>query len=499
MTFFDDVNKQLFGRTWVSPGAALPEADHEGFHLPLNADGWFHTRINDPDCYALVELFVQRIAAAAEERGSSSHEDVFRSRDDETSLGSDGTAGDARTRLPGPRVAVGWTVLQCFPADGASGLPAYRPPRTRRERRSVDDQDAGMETRRLYPGTPRCVFLAGTMEEALADAAKSAAVHVGLLRLGLYAHDSMPALKKLVPENVLVGSNSRVPGLPPPASADGQAWLATLTPPQTASYIVGNVSLAFDPVLHEWEALLSDHLNQNAREQHGATAAMGGMAPVRIVQRMLRVGVHNGLKFIHEPTEVLLAVKDGQAEPHAADSSGSRLVFDGSVTLSDVPMEGDVAVVLELVYIVALPVIVATDNTKKGRELKKQVGRAGAVGRAGKGRAQGCPVCPFAPPPLFFWWVNLAPVFFVHSPVTPLFSPFPRCQRDSPRRCFPQRRRSASRCCGERRCRLPPDGRTGRPWPCTTYSCSAASSRRSIQSATSSTATLPRQPTTACG
>lgn len=366
VSFFDDVNKQLFGRTWLSPGVPLPEADHQGFHLDAGEEAWFHTRVADPDCYVLVELVAE----------------LRESAEDASAAGED-NASHSAAALPGPRVALGWTVLQAFPADVTS-LPAYTAQQVASaaaEYRgsSSDDGTAGAAVeRRLYPGTPRCVFLAPNMADALQEADKSPASLVGSVSLALFRHPALThAITRLVPENVLVGRETRVPGLPPSADARGPLWLVTLQPPATAAYFLGSVRLAFDPPLREWEDLLRGHLNTNAQQQYGAAA--GAVAPARIVQRLLRLGVHNGLTWVVEPTEVLLAEREGSKGVPAS------LVFDGSLTLADVPADPDVAVVLELVYVVAFPVVLGNDTSKKGRELRRQVR---AVCRTGESDAK---------------------------------------------------------------------------------------------------------------
>ncbi len=192
---YDEVNHAFFGRTWRSPLVPATVGRQGALRVataaPLACDLFYHTAVDDPGVYGVLEVVAEITAVAA------------------TATAAAAAAASAAPRL----VALGWATLPLFSAAALGQAPRAVP---------------------LWAGTPRALLqLDGPL--AAAPAAVLRPLPLGGVRCTLALHAPALALADLglLPEHGLYSVHDALPGVASPAS------LALAPAPQQTYFVQG--------------------------------------------------------------------------------------------------------------------------------------------------------------------------------------------------------------------------------------------------------------------
>ncbi|EGD76046.1 hypothetical protein PTSG_11638 [Salpingoeca rosetta] len=373
VSFFFDGSKQVFGKTWVSePCKVVPVAGkRRKVDVEIKQHAWFKTKIEDEDCLGIVELVF--------------HAPSFNDSVD-----------DLEVPLLPHQVAAGWQLVSMFPPRGERHTAETMDDIPQQISASIDRLD-------MLPGSPQVLFV---LEVHAIEGLQSLQLQTemqGALSLALI-EATAPLSKrfKYVPDNMLVSRYTRVPGLVEnlrPMFDDEEdpetwEWIRDAAPEQAKPLIASDLQIAMTPSLQRFEETLLDHIKQSVTTAHPGLdekETSNIMRRVAVKQRFLNVGVHNGLTYLKKPTQIPLVQESGNrsyastregeqgsdentraAEAQASSGDGgSHLHFDGTIELRDVVQAPEMAVTLELLYAVAVPVVFDKAAGKQGKRMSR--------------------------------------------------------------------------------------------------------------------------------
>nr|XP_005545006.2 nephrocystin-4 isoform X6 [Macaca fascicularis] len=273
VSFFDVTYRHFFGRTWkttVKPTKRPPS------RIVFNEPLYFHTSLNHPHIVAVVE-----VVAEGKKR--------------------DGTLQTS---------SCGFGILRIFSNQPNSPTSASQDKRLR-----------------LYHGTPRAL-LHPLLQDPAEQNKHMTLIENCSLQYTLKPHPALEPAFHLLPENFLVSGLQQIPGLLPAHGESGDA----LRKPRLQKPITGHLDDLFFtlyPSLEKFEEeLLELHVQDHFQEGCGPLDGGG----LEILERRLRVGVHNGLGFVQRPQVVVLVPEMDVALTRSA--SFSRKVVSSSKTSS---------------------------------------------------------------------------------------------------------------------------------------------------------------------
>nr|XP_005545006.1 PREDICTED: nephrocystin-4 isoform X5 [Macaca fascicularis] len=273
VSFFDVTYRHFFGRTWkttVKPTKRPPS------RIVFNEPLYFHTSLNHPHIVAVVE-----VVAEGKKR--------------------DGTLQTS---------SCGFGILRIFSNQPNSPTSASQDKRLR-----------------LYHGTPRAL-LHPLLQDPAEQNKHMTLIENCSLQYTLKPHPALEPAFHLLPENLLVSGLQQIPGLLPAHGESGDA----LRKPRLQKPITGHLDDLFFtlyPSLEKFEEeLLELHVQDHFQEGCGPLDGGG----LEILERRLRVGVHNGLGFVQRPQVVVLVPEMDVALTRSA--SFSRKVVSSSKTSS---------------------------------------------------------------------------------------------------------------------------------------------------------------------
>ncbi|KHJ85237.1 hypothetical protein OESDEN_15041, partial [Oesophagostomum dentatum] len=154
---------------------------------------------------------------------------------------------------------------------------------------------AGFDLQRikLYPGSPKVLtFSSKSYHESTVS---------GTLECSLYSHSLLSDAVDYFPDFCIIGNRYDIPG----------PQLAAPSPMPHIPSSLDEISLSFGPHAERIEKLILDDINADRlyRENY-APSAKGD--PMQVLERRLRIGVHNSFTFLFEPLVVHLSSLDEQ-------------------------------------------------------------------------------------------------------------------------------------------------------------------------------------------
>uniref|UniRef100_A0A914C7R6 Uncharacterized protein n=1 Tax=Acrobeloides nanus TaxID=290746 RepID=A0A914C7R6_9BILA len=212
----------------------------------------------------------------------------------------------------------------------------------------------------LYNGSSKILYYVNAL-----DTAPNLTKANGVIECTLQTHQRMTPALDFIPEFVLI-SNEHIPGL---KTINGVSQLAFPTPADTFAAVLDNVSISFGMHADRIEWLLLELINREQCFQLNKPPNDPSVDKLQILERRLRVGVHNGFTFVEEPLCLYLTSKDeaasGSHSYRRRSRSLSRMTpnvrseFDtftvkNAIKLSKLCADEDFAIVFAIDYLVGV-------------------------------------------------------------------------------------------------------------------------------------------------
>nr|AKN21706.1 NPHP4 [Schmidtea mediterranea] len=209
----------------------------------------------------------------------------------------------------------------------------------------------------VYKGTARALFqLKGFPESD----PRVKAFENSFLHLSINIHKAFDVCHTLIPEYFLVHEDDIISGL----EVDNEGFCDFENPRLTKfkNYSIEKVKVFIEPSLMEFEKELLENINNDRLERDGKSFVKDASS-LRIVERRLRVGVHNGIMYIEDNDTIFLNVQDPQIRRTSTrrPSSISKheehncLTAKNSIEIS-MPNDQEFTIVFILEYSIAEPV-----------------------------------------------------------------------------------------------------------------------------------------------
>ena len=180
----------------------------------------------------------------------------------------------------------------------------------------------------LFYGSPRSLFF---LKSPLLDSKSPVAVPGCLLICSLTTHKALQCTSHLFPPFYLLSSNSVIPGLAYPSKQPAKDPFSSPKLLETLPCHISELSIEFS---QDFSSVTQDIL-ETLKSSTGLTAP----GDARISEMRLRVGVHNGLTFIHQP-KILYLERDRH------NSCSLRAI--GSLQLEDLIQHPLVSLIFQL-------------------------------------------------------------------------------------------------------------------------------------------------------
>ncbi|CAF0829530.1 unnamed protein product, partial [Didymodactylos carnosus] len=319
-TLYDGLYKRFYGQTWLSQwhkGKLIDNFFRVNFHEPL----YFHIPISDEQNCLVLEF-------------------VFRS-------GEEGTDRQERT--------VGWTTI---------------PTRT-----PVDDDLRPISIKwSLYHGSPRALMF---MNEPVESNQRVLAVSSATLFVEIRHHQALFSVIQYLPECTIFGKGNTIGGI----EFTNEGFNDALKQPQIHSkrrnIIIEHVEIDIEPSVNRFEDELCLLLNKDRIYKQDSSPQE--TRKISIVERRLRVGVHNGKCYVHDPLIFYLTIdqedsalalsrklsfKQSQRRRTVQGQDISQKIYlRNPIRLDDVALDSQNAIVFVLEYMVSIPL-----DKQKGKE-----------------------------------------------------------------------------------------------------------------------------------
>uniref|UniRef100_A0A8B9VJD4 Nephrocystin 4 n=1 Tax=Anas zonorhyncha TaxID=75864 RepID=A0A8B9VJD4_9AVES len=300
LSLFDVTYHHFFGRTWRSSARTPRSAPQQRPRVVFNEAVYFHTSLNHPSITAVVEV----VATAQTPEGLS--------RD-----------------------------LSC----GFGLIPLFD------SRWDPTDLAAKDRVLKLYHGTPRAL-LHPLFQDPVEKNKYMTIMENSHLQYTLKPHPPLETIFHLLPENLLVSGLQKIPGLLPAHGDTSDCFLKPRLMKSVTCYL-DKLSIRLYPSLEKFEEELLELLNGD-RLLKVSTWPAGSMLWVQ--ERRLRVGVHNGLRFVQAPqVAVLLPTADvarGRPDGPTASATGQALLLRSRLQLSEMVPHPAFSVCFQLEYVV---------------------------------------------------------------------------------------------------------------------------------------------------
>ena len=187
----------------------------------------------------------------------------------------------------------------------------------------------------LFYGSPRALFF---LRSPLLDSRSPNPAPGCLLICSLARHRAMQCISHLFPPFYLLSSSSLIPGIAYPSKQPAKDPLSSPKLLDTLPCLISELSLEFSQNF----SILSQALINAVASTHEMSAQNGA----RITEMKLRVGIHNGLTFVHQP-KILYLERDRNNE--------QSLRAIGSLQLDDLINHPLVSLVFQLDIQIQVP------------------------------------------------------------------------------------------------------------------------------------------------
>lgn len=228
MTFFDDTNKQAFGKTWQSKPCKVTACEDQTVDIEIQQHVFYQTTIESEDFYGILEVV------------------FFAPRFDDS-------VNDLETPIVPKCIGGGWLLLNLFPRRNTYPVA--------KEFADIPDlRNENIETKLFIPGTPLVLFLLD--RSATEDFSDLGYQDSGSLSISLIeASSPLGHIRKLVSNNLMVSRCTRIPGLfvdqdSSPFEDDeveSWQWLEDLTLQPAHNFKASDTRIQFFPDLPSFE------------------------------------------------------------------------------------------------------------------------------------------------------------------------------------------------------------------------------------------------------
>ncbi|NXG39422.1 NPHP4 protein, partial [Dromaius novaehollandiae] len=306
LSLFDVAYRHFFGKTWKSSRKPLHSVPRQPARVVFNETVYFHTSLNHPSITAVVEV----VAIAKKQ---------------------DGILQD---------LSCGFGIIHLF--------------NSKSEPTNLAAKDRGLK---LYHGTPRAL-LHPLFQDPVEKNKYMTVMENSHLQYTLRPHLPLETIFHLFPENLLMSGLQKVPGL---LSARGDTNDCFLKPRlmKSVTCYLDKLSIHLYPSLEEFEEELLDLLNSDRLLKANSTP--DGTA-VAVQERRLRVGVHNGLRFVQAPQVAVLVPEAEVVRRHSASflgkqgssssaRAGQALVLRSRIHLTEMVRHPAFAIFFQLEYV----------------------------------------------------------------------------------------------------------------------------------------------------
>eukprot|EP00112_Aurelia_sp_Birch-Aquarium-sp1_P012360 Seg26.6 transcript_id=Seg26.6/GoldUCD/mRNA.D3Y31 product=Nephrocystin-4 protein_id=Seg26.6/GoldUCD/D3Y31 len=306
VTFYDAANAWYFGSTWKGP--LLPGGDTIGNKAKVVLDEplYFHSSIRDYTIVLVIEIAV-----------------------------ADGNTYQS----------IGWSMLRIF--SNVDKLPDTKSNASVLQQRLT-----------LYHGSPSGLLL---LPEPIEEYAGLQPIADCGITYSLQSHFALEEVLHLIPENVLISGDDRIPGVSEVGADSGGGLIDILRRPKLQKLwpcYLNKLCIYLFPTVEQFEEKLCKAVNEDRRLKHGIEQ---DGSEVTVAERRLLVGVHNGWTFVKDyhigylqksATSSTGSVRsDGQGKQTKFLSLRSRIELDEMVNH---PL---FAIVCQVQYVLNVPVI----------------------------------------------------------------------------------------------------------------------------------------------
>ncbi|KAL5014616.1 hypothetical protein ScPMuIL_008886 [Solemya velum] len=339
VSLFDLAYRQFFGRQWLGPlMSSHGGGGQKKPRLKYNQNIYFHTSIQNTSVVCVVEL---------------------------VSLVVDGKGNQRRS-------SQGWGIVRPF-KDGVD-LPD-----------SARNVQLNVQKVPLYYGTPRALFF---MDEPIDANSILKPIPDCRLHYTICSHKAMlRVMNTLMPENIVFGDNDIIPGLvdrqDPMKDRMKRPKLLKAVPCQ-----IDGLTIQLQPSVEKFEEELCELLQEDRTNRENRILTN---TPISVVERRIKVGVHNGWCYVEKPETFYLDLVNEytkshmpMASPsfrrskkfvqkrHSLERSGesSTLLLKSKIQLSALLEDPMFAIVFNLEYVIGEPL------TEQDRKLSHSIARS---------------------------------------------------------------------------------------------------------------------------
>ncbi|XP_040389500.1 nephrocystin-4 isoform X3 [Cygnus olor] len=300
LSLFDVAYHHFFGRTWRSSARTPRSAPQQRPRVVFNEAVYFHTSLNHPSIMAVVEVVA-------------------------TAQTPEGLCRD---------LSCGFGLVPLFDSRW-------------------DPTDLAVKDRvlKLYHGTPRAL-LHPLFQDPVEKNKYMTIMENSHLQYTLKPHPPLETIFHLLPENLLVSGLQKIPGLLPAHGDTSDCFLKPRLMKSVTCYL-DKLSIRLYPSLEKFEEELLELLNSDRSLKVSARPAGSALS---VQERRLRVGVHNGLRFVQAPQVAVLLpaaeVARGRPDGPPASVAGQALLLRSRLQLSEMVPHPAFGVCFQLEYVV---------------------------------------------------------------------------------------------------------------------------------------------------